>query len=362
MPVMTSVVAPVTDAPWQVLQSAVASSAVRSIGPCAVCARWHPAQPSALSPSDPLFVVSTWGPPSARAGTAARMSQRAPQAIMSASRLTVLTSFLPVDCCGWAVPARPAVMVCVRDLLCSIVGTSVAPYLDAIVRGVGHVDPSGTIDRDPHRERELAVGDAMATEESEMLGLLVARFEGRIHEDALPARVHDEHPARVVSGDAARQPQVAGTRASADLPEDRAIWLEHEQAAVVAVGHVPAAVLVDGDTVREQESFVRAQGQDQLPRRVELEDPLGPAQVGHVQVAAGVEGESQRLPPIDGLCRAVLALVGTFTVVDVDRPRRPVADVDLAARGINRNVDRHVFGARFGGRLGAPALTGPGIK
>src|SRR3990172_2215406 len=334
MPVMTSVVAPVTDAPWQVLQSAVASSAVRSIGPCAVCARWHPAQPSALSPSDPLFVVNTWGPPSARAGTAARISQRAPQ----------------------------AVMVCVRDLLCSIVGTSVAPYLDAIVRGVGHVDPSATIDRDPHRERELAVRNAVAAEEAEMFRLLLAVFERRVDEDALAAGIDHEDPARVVSGDAARQAQVAGTGAPADLPDDLAIWLEHEQATVVAVGHVHAAVLVDGDTVREQESFVRAQGQDQLPRRVELEDPLGPAQVGHVQVAAGVEGESQRLPPIDGLCRAELALVGTFTVVDVDRPRRPVADVDLAARGINRNVDRHVFGARFGGRLGAPALTGPGIK
>ena len=47
-PVMTSVVAPVLAAPWHVRQSSSSVGALRSRGPCAVWARWHPAQLSAV--------------------------------------------------------------------------------------------------------------------------------------------------------------------------------------------------------------------------------------------------------------------------------------------------------------------------
>ena len=86
-PVMTSVVAPVLAAPWQPRQSASSVGWLRSNAPFAVWARWQPAQLSAVSELTPELVAATWGPPSARAGTAARNSQRPPAAISSMSLL-----------------------------------------------------------------------------------------------------------------------------------------------------------------------------------------------------------------------------------------------------------------------------------
>src|SRR3990170_3634420 len=229
-PVMTSSVDPVATAPWQVLQRAISSTALMRNGPWAVCARWHPAQPSALSPREPMFTSLTWGPPSARAGTAARISQRAPHVIMSASRRTVPTSFLAIGCCGWAVPALPAIVVCVCGLPCSIAGTSVAPYLDAVVGRVGHVDAPAVVDRDSHWEGELAVRNAVAAEEAPVLRLLLVVGERRVDEDALGARIDDEDPARVVDRDTARQPKVAAPCAAPDLRDERSAGVEHQQA------------------------------------------------------------------------------------------------------------------------------------
>ncbi len=54
MPDMTSVVAPATASPWHDRQSS-SSGTLRSMAPCAVWARWQPAQLSAVSELTPEF-------------------------------------------------------------------------------------------------------------------------------------------------------------------------------------------------------------------------------------------------------------------------------------------------------------------
>src|SRR3954462_13708731 len=86
--------------------------------------------------------------------------------------------------------------------------SSVAPYLDSVVRGVAHVEASPAVDRDAVGELELPVLDPLAPEGADELEPRLVRRHAAVHEARL-ARVVGHVDAVARHGDAAGQAEVA---------------------------------------------------------------------------------------------------------------------------------------------------------
>ena len=171
---------------------------------------------------------------------------------------------------------------------------------------------------------------------------------GAVDEHALAGGVGDEDAALPSTATPRGRPRLPWPAPRPTWRAHRAVGAEDEQAAVVAVGDVDVAGAVDGDAVREAElrRSRRACGRPVPVRSITRTFWYGP------------DGRSRRgcrlcrtrcpaaASPGRGR-RRERALVGAVAVVDVDRARRAVGDVDLARQRIDRQVDRHVVGRRW---------------